>query len=234
MLIMTNLLEEFVNLFYPPHCLLCNWQLVGDERYLCLHCLCELPVTNYHRRHGNPVQDLFAGYPQVEDVTSYLFFEKEGKTQQLVHRLKYYGDKRLAEYLGQTAAAELKQSGYYNTIDLIVPIPLHPRKQRRRGYNQSEYVARGFAAVYGCPIDARSVIRLTDTESQTRKSVYERHVNVEKIFSVINPDILSGKHILLIDDVITTGATTSACIEALRAVPNLALSIFSLAIARDY
>jgi ComF family protein len=195
--------------------------------------LCDLPETNFHTNKDNPARALFAGFPQVDEVTAFLFFEKEGKAQQLIHSFKYYGNKSLAEYLGRIAAIELKEYGFYASVDTIIPIPLHPKKEKKRGYNQSGLIASGISSVYRCDVDRTSIIRTADTTTQTCKSVYERHVNVEKIFKLTNMENLSGKHILLVDDVMTTGATTSACIETLSEIPGIKISIFSLAIAME-
>ena len=229
---MINPLKELVNLFYPKLCLLCSHPLVQHEQFICLHCHCHLPRTNYHVNKRNQAYHLFAGYPQVNEVSSFLFFEKEGITQKLVHTFKYNGNKTLATFLGRTAALELKKDGLYASIDTIVPIPLHPEKEKRRGYNQSEWIAKGIASVYGCNIDNRLMKRTIDTQSQTRKTVYERHVNVEKIFNLTDSEQFYGKHILLIDDVITTGATVSSCLNALMSIPDLSVSIFSLSITK--
>ena len=231
---MINPFRELVHLFYPNLCLVCGHPLVQNEQFICLHCFCNMPKTNYHTHRRNPAWELFAGYPQINEATSYLFFEKEGMTQQLIHTLKYYGNKELASYLGRTAANELKPAGLYASIDTIVPIPLHPKKEKRRGYNQSVWIARGIASVYGCSIDTKRLKRLINTTSQTSKSIYDRHVNVEKIFELTDPDYFYGKHILLIDDVITTGATVNSCIDTFLSVPDIKISIFSLSIARPY
>ena len=225
---------SLLHLFYPQTCLLCGNPLVCDEQFLCLHCHCNLPKTKYYLNKRNPSRDLFAGYTQVNEVVAYLFFEKEGTTQQLIHALKYKGNKALAAYLGRTAAVELKAEGVYASMDTILPVPLHPEKQKRRGYNQSEWIAKGFAAVYGCDINAKSLKRITNTQSQTLKSVYDRHLNVENIFYLTDPYALHGKHVLLIDDVLTTGATTSSCIEALLTVPGIKISVFALSIAGEF
>ena len=231
---MKRVISHVVNLFYPNQCMICHHLLVKHESFLCLYCLCELPKTNYHFNKANPAHNLFAGYAQLKEVTSYLFFEQEGLTQTLVHALKYNDNKALASWLGRAAAIELQAEGVYASIDTILPIPLHPKKQKRRGYNQSEWIAKGFASVYGCTTDSTQLRRITNTQSQTNKSIYDRHVNVENIFELTNPQHLYGKHVLLIDDVITTGATISSCIDALTAVPDLKISIFSLAIARSF
>jgi ComF family protein len=188
-----------------------------------------MPRTNFHINKDNPVKSLFAGFSNVNEVISFLFFEKNNKAQKIVHNFKYYGNDKLAEYMGRLAALELKEYGAYASIGLIVPVPLHRRKERTRGYNQSEFIARGFASVYGCCIDTKSVVRTVYTDSQTKKNTFERHLNVDGIFTVKDATSLTGQHILLIDDVITTGATTLACLQALQTVPDLTVSIFSLA-----
>lgn len=230
---MKHLLNDFTNLFYPHLCILCENPLIENEQQICLNCLYNLPKTNYHTNKGNPARALFAGFPQVNEVTAFLFFEKDGITQKLIHSFKYYDNKSLAEYLGRIAATELKEYGFYASVETIIPIPLHPKKEKKRGYNQSECIANGIASVYGCEIDKTSLIRVTETMSQTRKSVYDRHMNVENIFKLTDPGKLSGKHVLLIDDVITTGATTSACIETLSEIPEIKISIFSMSIAKE-
>jgi len=231
---MINPLNDLINLFYPYHCLTCSLPLVRHERFICLYCHCNIPKTNYHINKENPARDLFSGYAQVNEVIAYLFFEKEGITQKLIHSIKYKGNKELASYLGRTAALELKTTGCYASIDVILPVPLHPKKEKRRGYNQSEWIAKGFASVYGIEPEKKHLRRAADSQSQTRKSVYDRHLNVEKIFEVTETAQLRGKHILLIDDVITTGATLSSCVESLLFVPDIKISIFSLSFARDY
>jgi len=232
---MSDILNDLVNLFYPFHCMLCEKPLIESEQHICLDCLCDLPKTNYHINKGNPARALFAGYQQVNEVTAFLFFEKEGATQKLIHSLKYYGNKILAEYVGRLAALELKNYGFYASIDSIIPIPLHPKKEKKRGYNQSELIAKGISSVYESKIDDKLLKRVTHTKSQTQnKSIYDRHINVEKIFEVTDIEKLYGKHILLVDDVITTGATSSSCIDALLSVPEIKISIFALCIAREY
>ena len=231
---MGNIFNDLIKLFYPISCILCKNVLVADEQHLCLDCLCDLPETNYHTNKGNPAKALFVGYPQVCEVTAFLFFEKEGAAQRLIHSLKYYGNKRLAEYLGRLVALRLKDYGFYASVDVIIPIPLHRKKQRQRGYNQSELIARGISSVYGCKIETSLMERIIHTKSQTHKSVYERHANVEEIFRLTEAETLHGKHILLVDDVMTTGATLSASIEALRSIPEIKISVFSLSIAREY
>jgi ComF family protein len=231
---MRNILNDFTNLFYPRLCTGCENPLIECEQHICLHCFYNLPKTNYHKYKDNPARTLLAGFEKVNDVTAYLYFRKKGMVQRLVHSFKYYGNKSLAEYLGRIAAIELNEYGFYASIETIIPMPLHPKRERKRGYNQSECIANGIASIYGCGIDRTSLIRITQTVSQTRKSVHERLVNVENIFNLTNPEKLSGKHVLLVDDVMTTGASTSACIKMLSEVPEIKISVFSISISRGY
>ncbi|HCC51604.1 MAG TPA: ComF family protein, partial [Porphyromonadaceae bacterium] len=130
---MKHLLNDFTNLFYPHLCILCENPLIENEQQICLNCLYNLPKTNYHTNKGNPARALFAGFPQVNEVTAFLFFEKDGITQKLIHSFKYYDNKSLAEYLGRIAATELKEYGFYASVETIIPIPLHPKKEKKRG-----------------------------------------------------------------------------------------------------
>ncbi|MDR3268913.1 MAG: ComF family protein [Tannerella sp.] len=227
---MWTIWNDLLQLFYPRQCLLCENLLIEGEKQICLYCLCDLPHTNYHKRPDNPMAGLYAGIPQIGETTAFLFFEKEGYTQTLIHALKYYGNKQLAEQLGRSASLKMKPDGFFHDIDCLIPVPLHPKKERRRGYNQSEWIARGIASVYQWPVNREILCRNIHTATQTRKSRYERHLNVEKIFTVKDSRALAGKHVLLIDDVVTTGATTIACIETLAKVPDIRISVFALAI----
>ena len=221
-------INNFLQLFYPRLCLHCDNRLTESEQYLCLHCFCELPRTHYHRRIDNPVLKLFTGFFSINEIATFLFFEREGKVQKLVHSFKYFGNKQLAKYLGKIAALEMKTDGIFHHVDMLVPVPLHPKKERKRGYNQAEWIAKGVEQVYHCPVRTDVLHRNIDTVTQTRKTIYERHLNVEEIFSLKNVDALEGKHLLLIDDVITSGATLRACIQVLSAIPDIRISIFSL------
>ncbi|MDR2384694.1 MAG: ComF family protein [Tannerella sp.] len=224
-------LNNLIDLFYPKVCLLCKKLLVEGEEHLCMHCICDLPVTHFHKNKENPAKRLFTGYNNIVDVSSFLFFEKDGITQKIVHSIKYYGNKNLARYAARLAALELYQSGIYSSIDVIIAVPLHRKKEKIRGYNQSECISLGISDIYNKNIDKKSLIRTVHTKSQTKKSKYERHANVKNIFKIVDIQSLEGKHILIVDDVITTGATISSCIDALFVVPDIKISVFSLAIA---
>lgn len=227
---MQTIWNNLLNLFYPHLCLLCDKPLIEEEQELCLHCLCDLPRLGYHKRSDNPMFKLFAGIPQLKEAAGFLLYEKEGHTQSLVHSFKYRNNKKLAKYLGRIASLYLQADNMFNEIDILVPVPLHPKKEKKRGYNQSELIAQGIASIYNKPIIANILYRKTASSTQTNKSRYERHINVEKIFALKDTKTLISKHILLIDDVITTGATSMACIEALKIVPDIRISILALSV----
>lgn len=227
---MPGIWNNILNLFYPRLCLLCEKTLIEEEEELCLHCLYDLPRLNYHKQPDNPLFKLYAGIPQLQNIAGFLFYEKDGHVQSLVHSFKYHNNRKLAKYLGRIASVDLNTIDFFSQIDILIPVPLHPRKERKRGYNQSEWIARGIASVYNKPIISNLLYRKTSTTTQTNKSRYERHMNVEKIFSLHETKTFEHKHILLIDDVITTGATSLACIEALIAVPDIRISLFALSV----
>lgn len=229
---MLTIWNDLLHLFYPNHCVLCEKPLVEGEEQICLECLCDLPHTGYHRFTGNPAELRLAGKAEIEYGSAFLHFEKGGKTQRLIHLIKYYENKELGFLLGRLAAQELRADhSPLSQVDLLIPIPLHPRRKRKRGYNQSERIAAGLSSVLGIPVRTDCVSRITPTHSQVHRSVYERWLNVCSIFTVTDPEALKDKRVLLIDDVITTGATICACAEALRAVPGIRVNIFSLSIA---
>jgi ComF family protein len=221
-------IHNLLQLFYPRLCILCGQRLVEGEQHVCLHCFCDLPHTNYHKRPDNPILKLFAGTLHIDETAAFLLFEKDGNVQHLIHAIKYFGNKQLAKHLGRIAFLEMQADGLFRDIDMLIPVPLHPKKEWKRGYNQAEWIAKGIVTVHPCPIERDILRRNIYTDTQTRKTIYERHRNVEQIFSVAHEELLAGKHILLIDDVITTGATLNACIQPLSAIPDIRISIFAL------
>ncbi|RHJ53979.1 ComF family protein [Bacteroides sp. AM10-21B] len=222
---------SFLHLFFSRQCAVCGTPLQEGEEAICLKCNMDLPRTDYHLRTDNPVERMFWGKLPLERATSYFFYHKGSDFRRILHQLKYGGRKDLGETMGRFMAAELVASGFFRDVDVVVPVPLHPRKKRIRGYNQSECVAKGIAAVTDIPLDASSVVRNKHTETQTSKSAYERWENVDGIFQLRCPERFVGKHILLVDDVLTTGATTTACADAFRDVAGIRISILTLAVA---
>lgn len=230
---MMSIWTDLWNLFFPHGCLLCGKQLVPGERVLCAKCLSELPRTRFHLCKDNAVERNFWGKFPVERATSFLYYAKGGDVRQLLYELKYHGNQEVGEVMGRVMAAELMHSRFFDGIDLIVPVPLHRRKERRRGYNQSECLARGISAVTGIPVDTKVVIRNRYTDTQTHKGQYERWENVRNLFDCVSPERLEGKHLLLVDDVLTTGATLVSCADAFHGIPGLRISVLTLALAGE-
>ena len=231
MTMMKTLLNDLLNLFFPRLCLLCQTPLVKGEEHICLYCSNNLPYTHFTDMETNAACRLFEGKNPFVAATALLRFEQGGYGQKLIHSLKYHGNKELGFQLGRMAAIRYQKTGLFDTVDILMPVRLHPKRLKQRGYNQSEWIAQGIQSVTGIPVDTTSVSRIKKTESQTRKQVYERQENVENIFRLNEADALKNRHILLIDDVITTGSTLSACADAIQAVAGIRISFLGITIA---
>lgn len=226
-----NLFENFIGLFYPNLCLGCGKNLYKEEQYLCLHCmLTELPQTNFHRLESNVIEKQFYGKVDIQHATAFLYFEKEIITQKLLHEIKYREGKKLGEKLGAFFGSTL-QNSRFTEIDAIIPVPLHPNKQKIRGYNQSEWIAKGIAHAMDKPLLTNVLQRIIENPTQTNKGKYERWENVSGIFQVENTDLIKNKHLLVVDDVLTTGATLEACVIPLQKIQGTKISIAALAAA---
>lgn len=227
------LLADLAALFFPRPCLACRAPLVAGEAHLCTSCRTELPYTDYHLLPPaqNPLARRFWGKLPVQHTLSYLHFLRHGRVQQLLHQLKYRGQSQVGSALGQLYGAELAEAGLGPEFDLIVPVPLHRRKLARRGYNQADAFATGLAAALPCPSAAHALRRTEHTASQTRKGRVARWQNVATVFEVAEPTEIVGRHILLVDDVLTTGATLEACGAVLLAAGARAISIATIASA---
>jgi len=224
-------LKDFLNLIYPNLCVVCNNHLVSQEKLICTSCLYNLPKTNFHHDIENPVSQLFWGRTKIEYATSFYFYHKGSKYQKMMHKFKYHGYKEIGLILGRYFGSQLKDS-VFNQVDLIVPVPLHKSKLKKRGYNQSEYIARGLSESLEKEVDTQTLIRTVATSSQTRKSRFDRWKNVERIFDIKEPERFRNKHILLVDDVVTTGSTLEACANTLLEATDTKISIATLAVAR--
>jgi ComF family protein len=230
MIAMPGYFEDIIGLFYPELCITCGRKLVTQEKYICLHCLHDLPRTKFQFDPENKVAQLFWGRVKLESATSWLFFRKGSRYQKLIHYLKYKGLKEIGNEMGVLFGNDLKESPL-NKVDMVVPVPLHPRKLKQRGYNQSEWIAKGIASSMEKQISVNNLAREIYTATQTRKNRFQRWQNVEGIFSVKEPAELTGKHILVVDDVITTGSTLEAAAVALMKGGAEKVSIATLACA---
>ncbi|MEQ8925135.1 MAG: ComF family protein [Fulvivirga sp.] len=207
-----RILEDFISLFFPNFCLSCNRALYKQERLVCTHCISEAAKTNSHLERENFIKRKFNGKIQIENAWSYLYFQQGGIAQKLIHHLKYENRPELGVELGKRYAIAIKQIIYQDKPDYIVPVPLHYKKLKKRGYNQSEEFAKGLSEVLGVPF-TNALERKVATETQTAKTRMARWENVNTIFTL--KENLVNKHILLVDDVITTGATIEACAQTL-------------------
>lgn len=228
---MKSLFTNLLNLLYPNLCLICNESLMRGEEIICMKCLMEMPKTFYHLQSDNPVEKRFWGKVPIHRATSYFHFYKDSPFRKLLHELKYHGNKEIGQVIGRYAAADLLHTPEFSTVDVIVPVPLHPRKYAQRGYNQSEWIAKGLSEVLEKPLDTTHLIRIKENTTQTRKMVFERYQNTKGIFALKDKSVFCRQHVLLVDDVLTTGSTLEACVSALMETDYITISIFTLAIA---
>ena len=209
----------------------CGNNLFRNEHIICTSCLFHLPKTNYHLETDNPISQTFWGRTHINTAAACYFFTKAGKVQHLVHQLKYKGKKEVGVFIGELYGKELINALNFNKTDVIIPVPLHPNKEKKRGYNQSEAFAIGLSSSMNVPIDTTSLIRTFASETQTKKTRFKRWENVKEIFSLQNAEKLKNKNILLVDDVITTGATIEACANLLNTIEGITINIASIAVA---
>jgi len=221
--------RNFIELFYPRICYACGGSLHAHEEIVCAICLHQLPKTNFYIQAENPLTEALWGRVPLEHVSAMLYFHKGNKVQNLIHHLKYKGQKEIGHYLGMIDGKDLLKSSFYQKVDVIVPVPLHPKKKRKRGYNQSEIIAQGIAEILKKPVDTKTLVKTIASESQTRKSRLNRWLNVKEVFSVSDKNCLKDKHILLVDDVFTTGATCDACATQLMEIPGVKISVVTIA-----
>jgi len=223
------MIDCLLDLFYPPACEGCGTLLSERSRLLCLKCFQALPRTDFFKGQYNPVEQHFWGRLPIEKATAFLHFRKQGITQKLLHLLKYEQRADVGFNLGKWCAIELDQKGFFEGIELILPVPIHPKKAKKRGYNQSRKLAAGLAAQLKIEVAENHLIKASPTVSQTTKSRSARYQNVSDSFALRQANELTRKHLLLLDDVITTGSTLEACGRLLLDQTDCQLSILSLA-----
>ena len=223
-------LSSLLNLVFPKLCVCCGGSLMEGEENICLTCLYSLPRLAKQDYTDNRIMDLFLGRVKLEKAFSWCMFEKQTSVQNILHHIKYKDKDYLARQMGEIIAREMPD--FFADIDAIVPVPLHKKKQKIRGYNQSEAIACGVQKVVGLPIFSKLLTRTRFSETQTHKNKEERWKNTQGLFSLEPNEGFEGKHLLLIDDVLTTGSTAIACLEELQKIPNVKLSFLSLAVGR--
>lgn len=229
---MTTIAKRILDLFYPNLCEVCGRKLAPGEDVLCLHCGFDLPRTNIHTSSFNIVHERLAGGTPIERGAAWFFYYKDSPYVAMIHRGKYNGHPELLRALSRKYACELQHAGFFDGIDCIVPVPLHPLKLMMRGYNQVEYIARGIRDVTGIRI-GRHLKATRFRKTQTRRGAFSRWVNSKNDYVAKNPAELAGKHVLVIDDVLTTGATLLTCCNAIHAaVPTARISVLALALTK--
>lgn len=222
--------DALLHLFFPHLCSGCGNDLLPKESCLCLHCRTNLPQTLFEQYQGNPIEKIFMGRLPIAAASAAFYFSKESLLQHLMHRFKYKQEKELGLQLGEMMGRQLSGSGRFSP-DALVPLPLFPDREKKRGYNQAAVLCEGMAETLRLPILTGAVTRPLATETQTRKNRLERWQNMEGRFSVVQPNLIRGRHILLVDDVITTGATLESCGQALLEAGPASLSVASLCYA---
>lgn len=223
--------SDLLGLLFPNLCNACGASLFNGEKLICTKCLFDLPFTDYHLYQENKVMKQLWGRVPLNAAMALLYFRKGAKAQRLIHSLKYNGKTDVGILLGSMIGERLKLSSLYSDIDFIVPVPLHHQKLRSRGYNQSSFIAEGIAQTINIPFKEEILIRTVSTESQTKKNRFSRYENMKAVFKVPETDQITGKHILLVDDVVTTGATLESCANTLLENGALKVSIAAIAFA---
>ena len=227
--LLKTIFSDTLHLFYPHICTGCGSDLLEQSNLLCLKCVTNLPETNFAQHASNPIEKIFWGRISLTAAHSEFYFSKESLIQQLIHQFKYKGNTTIGFYLGELMGKTLLSSSRFNGIDALIPLPLYPDKERKRGYNQAAIICDGMSAVMNVPVIKNNVLRQRYTDTQTKKHRIERWENVAGSFITRDETKLKGKHLLLVDDVITTGATLEACGSMIAAIEGVKLSIATLA-----
>lgn len=229
MKLLREITQSLAHLFFPHTCAGCGSDILSSKQLICLHCLRGLPRTGFEHLADNPVEKIFWGRLPLQAASSHLYFSKSSRLQAILHQLKYKGRRDLGILLGKLMGEALQNAARFNTVEAIVPLPLHPSKERKRGYNQAALLSDGISSMLNKPVINNLLIRTRSTESQTHKGREARWQNMQGKFKCNIPAAPAYKHILLVDDVITTGASLEAAGAALLNIPGLQISIASLA-----
>ena len=224
----SSIFDEFLGLFFPESCVVCGEPLLQVEENICLSCLLKLPRTNNFLETDNAAEKLLAGRFPFERIATFCNFTKGGILQPIIHQIKYNGKAHLGETLGLLFGRDLAGSDFLSPIQLIVPVPLHPKKQKQRGYNQAEMIAHGISKATDIPVFTNNLVRIVHNPTQTKRNKMQRWENVKDIFTVNHPEEFENKHILLVDDIITTGSTIEACAHALLLSNGIKISIATI------
>jgi ComF family protein len=226
------MLNSLLNLFFPKVCLACNSFISTNENRICIVCRHELPLTNHHLNPKNEAFTKFYGRVPVEHVSALLYFHKKGMVQEMIHKLKYKGHEEIGAFLGEWYAWELQDYLDFKNITTVIPVPLHPKKLKERGYNQVTQFGLALSNHFDIPFSTSILYRKVYSKTQSKKNLLGRSEGIETVFDVVFSDKDSNKHFLLVDDVLTTGATLEACSKALLKIPGAKISIVCMAMAQ--
>lgn|SRR5690606_16238855 len=230
------MLQDLLDFLFPRNCACCEQLLVANEQVICTTCRNDLPLTNSHLSNENPVKKLFYGRASIENAMSLLIFQKKGITQRLMHSLKYKGNEEVGSVLGEWVALNLEQTFWHSELDMVVPVPLHKKRFRERGYNQVEGFGKAIARRLEIPYNDKCLLKTRGVETQVFKNLAARFKNVEHSFRITEKQKerkkLEGKHLLLVDDIITTGATLETCANCLLEIPGTKVSVATMATTR--
>lgn len=223
-------MKSLINLFFPKVCAACKGFLLQDEKVICTQCRHDFPLTDHFVNKYNSAFIKFNGKVEVENAATLLWFHKKGIVQELIHNLKYKGHEEIGTALGYWCVDELKKNNF-SQFDCVIPVPLHPKKKKERGYNQVDTFGKAIADGLKIPFVENVLIRTAYSKTQTKKSLINRSEIVKEIFNISNDISQNGNSILLVDDVITTGSTLESCIRALQKIPNIKISILCMAMS---
>ncbi|WP_340199634.1 ComF family protein [Ascidiimonas sp. W6] len=225
-----NILNDIENLFFPEVCLACMEKLVANEKTICIACRHNLPLTHFHNYKGNPVEQILYGRFKLENATAFLYYREAGSVRNLIHNLKYKHQEQIGDMLGVWMGYELSKIENYKKIDAVIPVPLHHKRLKKRGYNQVAQFGKQLAVALDANYIDNVLYRTVNSRTQTLKNRLKRWEHIETIFAIKNQHILKNKHLLIVDDIITTGATIEACANSLKVIQGIKLSIATMAI----
>jgi competence protein ComFC len=221
--------DDIFNIFFPETCMICAREVEMRGHLICFYCLSELPLTHFSFMAKNRIENSFRGRIPITSASSLLYFHKKGPVQKLLHQLKYHNKQEIGTYFGDWLGEELLSSKRFETIDFILPVPLHPDKQKKRGYNQVTTFAEGLSGKTKAQMLPDLLVKNSNSLSQTHKNRIERNENKRNDFKLRDHKILQDKHVLLVDDIITSGSTLEGCWEPLSKVNGIKISLASMA-----
>lgn len=227
----SSIVNDFIGLFMPRRCSACDQALMNFEHSLCMACVADLPRNRFHDDERNKVEQVFKGRVNVEAASAFLQFSRHGMVQHMLHRLKYRGDRDVGLELGERMAEDVMGSPRFSTVDTVLAVPLHPKKEKQRGFNQSQVLVDGLRAVWPLRSVEEELLRVIRTTTQTKRGRIDRWANVKEAFQLAHPETLRDAHVLIVDDVVTTGATIESCVRALAEVPGIRVSVLACACA---